>query len=403
MQDLTKNKNIKIIYVSGLCSKRYFNYLFENYNPKPSIAPQKFHYLLASGLAKFCQSIKSISFTPVRLKSDVIKKVKNEYENQISFEYAPFASCSIINSITIFMFTLFKILIYSIKKGNCRVVVICDTLNLSQSAATVFASFILKIKIVALATDLPINQEISSFKMKHLPTLFYSKILFFLFKKYHAYILLTEHMKKFIHDKPFIVMEGLVQLSTNNNIFKKIKGNKKRIIIYAGGLYKVYGIEILIHAFLNLKFEDIELHFYGTGDMIDKIKTYMNNDNRIQYMGVISNDKISEIFNEAYLLVNPRFSNAEYTLYSFPSKNIEFMTSGTPLVTTRLKGIPNEYFNYCFVFESETVEGISKTLNTLLLKEPVELLNFGIKAKQFVLQNKNNIIQAERIYNFILN
>ena len=57
--------------------------------------------------------------------------------------------------------------------------------------------------------------------------------------------------------------------------------------------------------------------------------------------------------------MNPRFTGAEYTLYSFPSKNIEYMVSGTPVITTRLAGIPDDYYPYVFVFEEEINENIN--------------------------------------------
>ena len=207
MQKLITKESLRIIYVSGVCSNKYFNYLFENISEKPSIAPQKFHYLLVSGLAHFCQSIKSISFTPVSFKKKILKSPIVECENSISFEYAPYNSLNFINRVNIFVHTFLGILSYSIKNGNRNVVVICDTLNLGQSAATVLASFFLKIKIVAIVTDVPIIQHSSLFNLKNLPSIIYSKLMLFFLKKYSSYILLTEHMKVFINNKSYIYLE----------------------------------------------------------------------------------------------------------------------------------------------------------------------------------------------------
>ena len=49
---------------------------------------------------------------------------------------------------------------------------------------------------------------------------------------------------------------------------------------------------------------------------------------------------------KATLLVNPRPTTEEFTIYSFPSKNMEYMASGTPLLTTKLPGMPEEYHQY---------------------------------------------------------
>ena len=41
--------------------------------------------------------------------------------------------------------------------------------------------------------------------------------------------------------------------------------------------------------------------------------------------------------------MNPRSADAEYTKYSFPSKTIEYLATGVPVVMNRLPGIPEEY------------------------------------------------------------
>jgi hypothetical protein len=77
------------------------------------------------------------------------------------------------------------------------------------------------------------------------------------------------------------------------------------------------------------------------------------------------------------------------------------MLSGTPLVTTKLCGIPDEYFQYVYTFEQETIEGFAKTLIKILSIPEEELIIKGKEAQDFVLKNKNNIIQAQRIKDFL--
>lgn len=124
-----------------------------------------------------------------------------------------------------------------------------------------------------------------------------------------------------------------------------------------------------------------------------------NQDHRIKYMGIVSNEMVVKALKEATLLINPRPSNSEFTKYSFPSKNMEYMASGTPLVTTPLPGMPKEYNRFVYLFNDESVEGISSTLRVLLSKSSDELYKFGLRAKQFVINHKNNLIQAKRILN----
>ena len=89
--------------------------------------------------------------------------------------------------------------------------------------------------------------------------------------------------------------------------------------------------------------------------------------------------------------------NEDFVKYSFPSKLIEYMQSGTITITTRLPGIPNDYFEYIYFFDSADVTGLKAGLEKLIVLSGAELDERGHKAKEFVLNNKNNFVQANKI------
>ena len=74
------------------------------------------------------------------------------------------------------------------------------------------------------------------------------------------------------------------------------------------------------------------------------------------------------------------------------------MVSGTPLLTTNLTGMPEEYKKYVYIIKEETVEGLSESLDYLLNNlAQADLDEKGASAKRFVLDKKNNIIQMGRV------
>ena len=77
------------------------------------------------------------------------------------------------------------------------------------------------------------------------------------------------------------------------------------------------------------------------------------------------------------------------------------MASGTPLLTTRLPGIPDDYAPFVFYFDEESVGGFVNKLKEVLAKTDEELQAFGMNAQAFVLHQKNDIAQAGRILNLI--
>ena len=76
---------------------------------------------------------------------------------------------------------------------------------------------------------------------------------------------------------------------------------------------------------------------------------------------------------------------------------MEYMASGTPVLTTRLPGMPEEYYPYVYLLEEETAEGVEQALRHILSRPAEELAELGKNAKQFVMNNKNNISQAGKV------
>ena len=77
------------------------------------------------------------------------------------------------------------------------------------------------------------------------------------------------------------------------------------------------------------------------------------------------------------------------------------MVSGTPLLTTRLAGMPKDYYPYVYLFDEESKEGFKQVLKETFALTAEELHAKGMKAKDFALNQKNNVTQAEKFYSFI--
>ena len=146
--------------------------------------------------------------------------------------------------------------------------------------------------------------------------------------------------------------------------------------------------------------ENSELHIYGDGDFANELKDLANKHNNIVYHGNVLNQEVVKAELDAYLLVNPRPSNDEYIKYSFPSKTLEYMVSGTPVLTAKLAGIPCEYDDYLWFFE-ETDDGLENALRNILSEDCDVLESFGRKSRDFALKNKNNISQASKVIELI--
>lgn len=258
-------------------------------------------------------------------------------------------------------------------------------------------------KIILLVTDL--SEYMSESKALVYNVL--KKIEIIIDQKYiksiDAFILLSIHMKEkiVIKKKPYIVIEGIYNPEDNSYIKKNEIKNSKKIILYTGTLAKRYGIIDLVKAFHSIKNNKYELIILGDGDAKNEIEYYCLIDNRIKYLGVKEREQVLIFQQKADLLVNPRTPIGDYVKYSFPSKTIEYLASGTPTLMYKLPGVPDEYYDYCFTIPKIGVKPLAEAINSILKKPTDELITFGDKARNFVLNNKNQKNQCRKIADFI--
>jgi len=66
------------------------------------------------------------------------------------------------------------------------------------------------------------------------------------------------------------------------------------------------------------------------------------------------------------------------------------------------RSIDKEYYPYLYFFDDESIDGMAIKLKETLNINRVSLHDFGRKAQEFVLSNKNSMIQAKKIFNMII-
>ena len=399
---------LHIRYVSALCSQRVLDYIFETSKEKPQLAAQKFHRLTAQGFALHQNrcTIKTLSTIPVTPQnhSKKIWWLKSEKKDGLKYSYIPTLNVKWIKNLCVFFYTFFNLFFWAlIRRPFQNRVIICDVLNLTTTAAALLAAKLSFTKSVAIVTDIPGMMVVGKDVKWSIKGRIYGKALFKLFTKFSSYILLTEAMDEVVNPKnrPYMIMEGLVdeQMEQTDNTVEGKDDNK--IVIYAGGLFEKYGVKTLVDAFMEVENKKARLHLYGSGDMVEDFPSYSARDPRINYLGLVPNKQVVADQLAATLLVNPRPTTEEFTKYSFPSKNMEYMVSGTATATTVLQGMPREYYPYVFLLEDESVSGMKRKLEEVLSESTETLHQFGQGAKDFVLQYKNNRIQSGRILDFL--
>lgn len=217
------------------------------------------------------------------------------------------------------------------------------------------------------------------------------------------YILLTKQMAERLGlTAPFTVMEGIANTqmpSANEELAEKYKNEK--YVLYSGLLNVKFGIATLLEAFGKITDTDVKLILCGSGDGEELVYKKLKTDDRIVHLGRIDRKSVLALQKNATILVNPRQNNEDFTKYSFPSKNMEYLSSGVPVIAYKLDGIPDEYDDYILYPEDNSAEELYKKIKSVLKMTEEERQNIGEKARCFVFENKNKNKQTQRIFEFI--
>lgn len=256
------------------------------------------------------------------------------------------------------------------------------------------------IKVIYIIPDLPMYMNVTKVQESAVYRT-RKKIEEFLFhrslKNVDGYVLLTDSMKEwFTTDINYTVVEGMATIDNTIDV-DDIK--KKKQILYAGGIKREYGVIDLVSAFSQIDDPEWELVIYGDGTDMESVCEYAKKDVRIKIMGSAPNAVVMKHQREAALLINPR-KNQEMAKYSFPSKTLEYMLSGTPMLGYKLAGIPEEYYDNMFVIQ-DSENGMEEALRMAMDLPETERIKMGEKAKHFVVKEKNPEKQCQKILELI--
>lgn len=399
----TEPRQRSVLYVSRLCPEARLASLVEQQAIRASLQEQKFHGLLARGLAESGEAVTALSVLPPGPDGGWRPATGTETEAGIAFRFLSLRAVPILSHAVVFAWSFASCLAWARARRRGPRVVVCDVLDLSISAGALVAARLAGIPAVALVTDVPAllhgyigtGSGASARGMARL----YRALASFFTARYSGYVVLTEAMNALVNPRgrPHLVVEGLADpamAERENTLDGKAS---ERVVLYAGALYCKYGVGTLLDAFLQVPLPEARLQLYGAGELESVLPNYEARDPRIRYGGVRPNPEIVGAEVRATLLVNPRPSDEAFTRFSFPSKNMEYMASGTPVVTTRLPGMPEAYLEHVYTFPDETAEGMACTLAALLSLPREELHRKGEGAKAFVLGHKTSRHQAGRI------
>lgn len=379
------------LFVGYYVDEETFNLIVERKINNMSVARQKFEFNLIRGLyAQLGDNIDFVSYVPTNkdlyipaqsfVGDTVVKHFAIERESIISVVSAGKA------------FEQYLLELCRNQRNGLKVIM--------YAVNPVFEHFIIKykkkynIKLITICSEVPElrrygNSMISKVKRK---------VMTYFNEQFDGYVFFSAEMKNVVRckNKHSMVLEGIAP-----EFRKRPETGKKNIIMYAGGLAADNNVPFLLECCKEIA-ELSEVWICGVGSDEAKIKEIASTDLRIKYFGRLSNDKVLALEEKAKILVNFRSPDEELTKYSFPSKILEYISSGSLVLSTKLRGIPEEYFDYIIPISLDDKVSLKETIIKCLNLEDSVYIEKCLIAQNFIQEKKSYMNQSKRVIDFVI-
>lgn len=408
---------MKILFVSSLYSAVSKAYLADNCANGASLLNQvdTFQWAILEGLIKNDIDFSVVSFPalgtfPYHFKKCIVP------ESDIVYAGASYGLSSKYSALPIYKeWDIQKRLKKYVKKWITEVDCTSNEslVALVYTSAAMFVEPLVQLKSVypnlyvcCVITDLiddAMNFNSNRFFLKYIQIVIEKRKQKKLYSNIDYFVLLSKAMEEKIPEAigKNIVVEGIY----GQHEFPSIENTKKKgnlmIVLYGGTLDIFSGIKDLVNAFMLLKGENYRLVICGSGFCGSYIKECAEKDDRIDYKGMVSRNEFLLMQREATLLVNPRKPTEDITRFSFPSKTIEYLSSGTPMLGYKLEGIPDEYYKNFYTVENLTIRGLADKLQEVLSLPDEDRHLMAERARNFICQHKTAELQIDRLLSFL--
>jgi glycosyltransferase involved in cell wall biosynthesis len=143
-------------------------------------------------------------------------------------------------------------------------------------------------------------------------------------------------------------------------------------------------VDRLVAAVRGMAEPAVRLRLFGRGELDGWLRDQAAEDGRILPPRFIERDELDRELRGASVLINPRPVDRDFVRYSFPSKMIEYLSAGVPVITTRLPGIPVGYEGRVVFADADTADGLRCAIEQVRAMPAEKARRLGAAGAAFV-------------------
>jgi glycosyltransferase involved in cell wall biosynthesis len=212
-------------------------------------------------------------------------------------------------------------------------------------------------------------------------------------------VALTPGLSELAAGRPAMLMEGIAISPRDVDGAPLRTVDDLPRVVYAGGLSAEYGVLDLLDS-VEQASEVWTLEFFGRGPAVAAIQEAERQGLRVAYRGSVAPDEMARVYASSDVLVNPRPPHGALAHQAFPSKLLEYLASGVPVVTTELPTLPRDYLDHVTLAASSP-PGLAAAIDGLVRAGSPSRERLGSDAKEFILRTRGVERQGERLKSFI--
>ncbi len=179
----------------------------------------------------------------------------------------------------------------------------------------------------------------------------------------------------------FLVVEGVSPSSMRP--FEITPSARRPSLLYAGNFSHIAKCAQMFRR----SSIDAELVLIGDGPERAALEDLARQDARIVVRPFMKPDQLQLEVARANFLINLRDTTWPGGKYSFPSKLVEYIRQGKPVISTRLDGIPEEYFDHFSPLDDADDESFARSL-ALALAADARQLDAAVTSAQAMLRER---------------
>lgn len=170
--------------------------------------------------------------------------------------------------------------------------------------------------------------------------------------------------------------------------------------LFTGSMGPWAGSSLLVESFRHIGSRRSELWLCGKGSNRD-VEQAARIDSRIKLLGLVEEERLQQLSRQATVFVNPREPSIPANYSNFPSKVLEYLSYGKPVISTWTDGLSPEYREVLVVVEGESPLNLAAKIEEALLWDDRQRDAYATRVSLFLKSRKLWTIQADGLLEWL--